>query len=140
MGWYVFYNLVHVTDKKLKAVRKLLKNGATCIFICAPELEKILKNEKNAIFTKNEFLTRDKLRSIAKSKKLHCYSDDPTAVLFVSRGLVGIYRPKTGPAVIHLPKVPKKVEQILPVRKIFAPAADIKFTHHDGTTLFRVEY
>ena len=137
---YVFYNLVHVTDKKLKAVRKLLKNGATCIFICAPELEKILKNEKNVVFTNNKTLTRAELRKIAKAVNVHCYSDDPTAVLFASRGLVGIYRPKTGPAVIHLPKVPKKVEQILPVRKIFAPAADIKFTHNDGTTLFSVEY
>lgn len=137
---YVFYNLVNVTPVKLKMVRKLLRSGATCVFVCAPYLEKVLKNEKNAIFTKNEFLTRDKLRSIAKSKKLHCYSDDPTACLFVSRGLVGIYRPKTGPAVINLPKVPKKVEQLLPVRKTFAPTAKINFEHQDGTTLFRIEY
>ena len=137
---YVFYNLVNVTEKKLAAVKRLLKRGAVCIFVCAPELENILKNEKNAVFTRNETLTREQLRKIAKAKGLHCYSDDPTAVLFASRGLVGIYRPSTGPAVIHLPKVPKKVEQILPVRKTFAPAKNIKFTHHDGTTLFRVEY
>ncbi|MBR4222277.1 MAG: hypothetical protein IKR81_14040, partial [Victivallales bacterium] len=33
---YVFYNLVHLTEKKLAAVKRLVEQGATLVFICAP--------------------------------------------------------------------------------------------------------
>jgi hypothetical protein len=138
---YVFYNLVHLTEKKIAEVEKLLKKGATCIFICAPELEKKLKGRKNVIFTNNKVPNRNVFKSYFKAKKVHIYSEDKDAVLFASKGLVGLHHNKPGRATIKLPKKAVSIEQLLPVRRTM-PASNI-INYNNGqseTSLFRIKY
>ena len=115
---YVFFNLVHVTPEKLNAIRKLVNQGAILVFVCAPDLEPVFKGCPNVIFTGNKPVKRDELRRLLKSKGVHLYTDDAKAVLFASRGLVGIHRRAEGVAEIRLPKTPARIEQLLPVRKV----------------------
>ena len=137
---YVFYNLVHLTDKKVEAVRRLLKDGATLVFVCAPDLKPLLKDEPNAIFNDNEPITRQQLHNLLVSKNIHCYIDDIDSVLFASRGLVGIHRKTAGPANIWLPSKPKKIIQLLPERREIEPTDLISYDHPlAGTSLFRIE-
>ncbi len=137
---YVFYNLVHLTDKKLAAVKRLIEQGATLVFICAPDLEQMLKDVPNVMFAGNKSLTRYDFHKLLVARGIHCYTDDIDAVLFASRGLVGIHRKVAGPANIWLPKVPKKIEQLLPERRIIPPSSVITYDHPEcGTSLFRIE-
>lgn len=138
---YVFYNLVHLTDQKLAEVEKLLKKGALCIFICAPELKQKLKGRKNVIFTNNKVPHRNVFKSYFKSKKVHIYSEDKDAVLFASKGLVGLHHNKPGKATIKLPKKAISIEQLLPVRRTI-PASNV-INYNNGkseTSLFRIKY
>ena len=137
---YVFYNLVHLTEKKLNAVRRLIEQGATLVFICAPDLEPMLKDVPNVMFAGNKSLTRYDFHKLLVARGVHCYTDDIDAVLFASRGLVGIHRKVAGPANIWLPKVPKKIEQLLPERRILQPTDVISYDHPEcGSSLFRIE-
>ncbi len=138
---YVFYNLVHVTPEKLKAIKDLVNRGALLVFICSPDLEPVFKNNPNVIFTGNKPIKRNELRELVKKKGIHIYTDDAKSVLFASRGLVGIHRSAAGNAEIKLPKLPARIQQILPVRKDFAPTKSIKYNHTEcGSSLFRIEY
>ena len=137
---YVFYNLVHLTEKKLNAVKRLIEQGATLVFICAPDLEQMLKDVPNVIFAGNKSLTRYDFHKLLATRGIHCYTDDIDAVLFASRGLVGIHRKVAGPANIWLPRIPKKIEQLLPERKLLQPTDVITYDHLEcGTSLFRIE-
>ncbi len=137
---YVFYNLVHLTEKKLNAVKRLIGQGATLVFICAPDLEPMLKEVPNVIFAGNKHLTRYDFHKLLVARGIHCYTDDIDAVLFASRGLVGIHRKAAGPANIWLPKVPKKIEQLLPERRMLQPTDVISYDHPEcGSSLFRIE-
>ena len=137
---YVFYNLVHLTDRKVAVVKRLLKEGATLVFVCAPDLKPLLKDEPKAIFTDNEPATRSMLHKLLVSNGIHCYTDDINAVLFASRGLVGIHRKEAGPATIWLPDKPKRIIQLLPERKEIEPTDLISYDHpFAGTSLFRIE-
>lgn len=139
--FYVFFNLVHLTDEKLAKVENLLKKGATCMFICAPELEKKLKGRKNVIFTNNKVPYRNVLRSIIRSKGIHIYSEDKDAVLFASKGLVGLNHNKAGKAVIKLPRKASSIEQLLPVRRTLPASNVIKYNNGKSeTSLFRIKY
>ncbi len=137
---YVFYNLVHLTEKKVQAVKRLLKEGATLVFICSPDLEPLLKNEPKAIFAKDNEMTRREFHNLLVANNIHCYTDDIGAVLFASRGLVGIHRKEAGPANIWLPNKPKRIIQLLPERREIEPSELITYEHpFAGTSLFRIE-
>ena len=137
---YVFYNLVHLTEKKVAAVKRLLKEGATLVFICSPDLQPLLKDEPKAIFAKDNEMNRREFHNLLVANKIHCYLDDIDAVLFASRGLVGIHRKEAGPANIWLPEKPKRIIQLLPERKEIAPTDLISYEHpYAGTSLFRIE-
>ena len=137
---YVFYNLVHLTDKKVATVRRLLKDGSTLVFICSPDLQPLLKNEPKAIFAKDYMMNRREFHNLLVANNIHCYIDDIDAVLFASRGLVGIHRKEPGPATIWLPEKPKRIIQLLPERKEIEPTDLISYDHPlAGTSLFRIE-
>ena len=137
---YVFYNLVHLTDKKVAVVKRLLKEGATLVFICSPDLEPLLKNESKAIFAMDNAMDRREFHNLLVANNIHCYLDDINAVLFASRGLVGIHRKEPGPATIWLPEKPKRIIQLLPERREIEPTDLISYDHpFAGTSLFRIE-
>ena len=138
---YVFFNLVNITPDKRMIVEKLLAEGATLVFICAPELQKELTVNPNAIFCKDNKISRHELAKLMTKCGIHSYSDDREAVLFASRGLVGIHRKEAGTARIILPRKASQIEQILPERKSFPAKDSIEYEHEpSGTSLFRVRY
>ena len=137
---YVFFNLVHLTEKKVAAVKRLLKQGATLVFICSPDLQPLLKDEPKAIFAKDNAMDRRDFHKLLVANNIHCYTDDIGAVLFASRGLVGIHRKEAGPANIWLPSRPKRIIQLLPERREIEPTDLITYDHpFAGTSLFRIE-
>ena len=138
---YVFFNLVNVTPPKRQIVKKLLEEGATLLFICSPELEKELAGTPNAIFCPENKTSRHELASLIGKLGIHTYTEDRKAVLFASRGLVGIHRREAGKAKIHLPRKAVQIEELLPERKSLPPSDFIEYEHKpSGTSLFRVRY
>ena len=107
----------------------------------APELEKELAGTPNAIFCPENKTSRHELASLIRKLGIHAYTEDRKAVLFASRGLVGIHRLEAGKAKIHLPRKAVQIEELLPERKSLPPSDFIEYEHKpSGTSLFRVRY
>ncbi len=137
---YVFPNLVHLTEEKAAVVERLLRRGATVVFLCGPQAVARWGSHPKVRCVGNAIGGRA-LHRLYQESGVHCYTEDPDACLYVCRGLVGFHRVAGGPAEITLPKMPASIRQIFPVEKELPPARIIRFNHpHAGTSLFQVKF